>query len=51
LADGCPYFGMRRYAGQKSAPLWTVVAYPLYHEHLAAGRMHYLSIGISRGWV
>jgi hypothetical protein len=28
LADGCPYFGMRRYAGQKSAPLWTVVAYP-----------------------
>ena len=28
LADGCPYFGTRRYAGQKSAPLWTVVAYP-----------------------
>src|ERR1035441_5202988 len=28
LADGCPYFGTRRYPGQKSAPLWTVVAYP-----------------------
>src|ERR1019366_7828127 len=28
LADGCPYFGTRRYAGQKSAPRLTVVAYP-----------------------